>query len=91
MPTALEKLVDLGLVGEVEKLDTRILEILLTDNFIPVVAPIGVTSDGVSLNLNADTAAGSSPPPCARPADLSDRRSGSFEGRAGRGQRDFDG
>lgn len=54
-----EKLVDLGQVGDVEKIDTKILEILLASDFIPVVAPVGVTSDGVSMNLNADTAAGS--------------------------------
>ena len=54
-----EKMVDLGLVGEVETVNTQILEILLSNEYIPVVAPIGVTSDGVSLNLNADTAAGS--------------------------------
>ncbi|OGH61029.1 MAG: acetylglutamate kinase [Candidatus Lindowbacteria bacterium RIFCSPLOWO2_12_FULL_62_27] len=54
-----EKLVDLGLVGDIEKIDSRILEILLANDFIPVVAPVGVTADGVSLNVNADTAAGS--------------------------------
>lgn len=54
-----ETVVDLGLVGEVEQVNTKILEILLSNDFIPVVAPVGVTSDGVSLNLNADTAAGS--------------------------------
>lgn len=53
-----EKSVDLGLVGDIEKLDTRLLEILLSNDFIPVVAPVGVTADGVSLNINADTVAG---------------------------------
>lgn len=54
-----QKTVDLGLVGDVEKIDPRILEIILESDFIPVVAPVGVTVDGVGLNLNADTAAGS--------------------------------
>ncbi len=54
-----QKTIDLGLVGDVETVNPRILEILLETDFIPVVAPVGVTADGVSLNLNADTAAGS--------------------------------
>jgi len=53
-----EKLVDLGLVGDIEKLDTRLLDILLSNDFIPVVAPVGVAADGTSLNVNADTVAG---------------------------------
>ncbi len=57
--TGREKLVDLGLVGDIESLDSRLLEILLGNEFIPVVAPVGVTTDGISLNVNADTVAGS--------------------------------
>ncbi|MBI4179073.1 acetylglutamate kinase [bacterium] len=54
-----EKLLDLGLVGDIEELNIRILDVLLSQDFIPVVAPVGVTSDGVSLNVNGDTVAGS--------------------------------
>ena len=45
---------DLGRVGEVETVDPKILEKLCADDFIPVIAPIGVDADGESLNINAD-------------------------------------
>jgi acetylglutamate kinase len=51
--------VDLGRVGEVEHVDAVLLEQLISSGFIPVIAPIAVDSDGRSLNVNADTAAGS--------------------------------
>lgn len=53
-----EKLIDLGLVGEIEDIDTRLITTLLDKAYIPVVAPVGVTEDGVSLNINADIVAG---------------------------------
>lgn len=50
--------VDLGRVGKVEHIDPGIIDNIVTDGFIPVVAPLGVGEDGKSLNINADTAAG---------------------------------
>ncbi|HEY4105233.1 MAG TPA: acetylglutamate kinase [Polyangiaceae bacterium] len=52
-------LVDLGRVGEVSQVEAGILENLIGSGFIPVIAPIAVDKDGHSLNVNADTAAGS--------------------------------
>ena len=49
-----EKEVDIGYVGEVEKIDVSILEDLLDRGYVPVVAPIGVGRDGESYNINAD-------------------------------------
>ncbi|HAJ33655.1 MAG TPA: acetylglutamate kinase [Candidatus Atribacteria bacterium] len=49
---------ELGLVGEVEKIDTEILTILLEKNYIPVIATVGVDKGGVRYNINADIAAG---------------------------------
>jgi acetylglutamate kinase len=51
-------MVDLGRVGEVDHVDAKIVEQLISTGFIPVIAPIAVDSDGRSLNVNADTAAG---------------------------------
>lgn len=50
--------IDLGLVGEIEKINPEILEILTENDYIPVVSPIGVSKNGNTLNLNADTVAG---------------------------------
>jgi len=47
----------LGLVGEVEKVNPEVLEILEEAGFIPVIAPVGVSDSGVSLNINADAVA----------------------------------
>ena len=49
---------DLGLVGEVSRVDPRVVQELLKSKFIPVVAPMGVSKDGQVLNINADLAAG---------------------------------
>ena len=49
---------ELGLVGEVEKIDTEILTILLEKNYIPVIATVGVDNKGTRYNINADTVAG---------------------------------
>jgi acetylglutamate kinase len=49
---------DLGQVGEVESIDPRVVAMLDNDDFIPVIAPIGVGSDGASYNINADLVAG---------------------------------
>jgi acetylglutamate kinase len=52
------ELIDLGQVGEVERIDSSILDILGHSDFIPVIAPIGVGVDGRSYNINADLVAG---------------------------------
>jgi acetylglutamate kinase len=52
------KLVDLGLVGEPDKVNPRIIEYLEQGGLIPVVAPIGFGPGGQTYNINADTAAG---------------------------------
>lgn len=52
------EIIDLGHVGEVESIDTSLLDMLVRGNFIPVIAPIGVGRDGVSYNINADLVAG---------------------------------
>jgi acetylglutamate kinase len=49
---------DLGFVGEVSSIDPRIVKRLEADDFIPVIAPIGVGADGRSYNINADLVAG---------------------------------
>lgn len=50
--------VDYGLVGDVEKIDPHLLIKLQQENFIPVIAPIGVDRKGKSHNINADLVAG---------------------------------
>lgn len=52
------EVVDLGLVGEVDCINTDLLEMFLDNDYIPVISPVGIAKDGTSLNLNADTAAG---------------------------------
>jgi acetylglutamate kinase len=54
----IEKILDLGFVGEPEQVDPEILSIFERSNLIPVIAPIGIGPDGETLNINADTAAG---------------------------------
>jgi len=49
--------VDLGYVGEVTRINSRALELIAKDEYIPVVAPVGVGPDGHSYNINADTVA----------------------------------
>ncbi|MGQ0528482.1 MAG: acetylglutamate kinase [Panacagrimonas sp.] len=49
---------DIGQVGEVEKIDPRVITHLETGGFIPVIAPIGVGAQGEAFNINADVAAG---------------------------------
>jgi acetylglutamate kinase len=53
------EIIDLGHVGEVDKIDTSVIELLVGGDFIPVIAPIGVGKDGYSYNINADLVAGS--------------------------------
>lgn len=53
-----QKDVDLGHVGEIEWIDPALLNTLLDNRYIPVIAPIAIDRFGGSLNINADTAAG---------------------------------
>jgi len=52
------EIIDLGHVGEVDVVDTSVIDLLLKGDFIPVIAPIGVGKDGFSYNINADIVAG---------------------------------
>lgn len=52
------EIIDLGHVGEVGKINTKVLDMLIQGDFIPVIAPIGVGVDGRSYNINADLVAG---------------------------------
>jgi acetylglutamate kinase len=52
------EIVDIGHVGEVDQIDTEVLQVILNSNFIPVIAPIGVGPDGSTYNINADLVAG---------------------------------
>ncbi|HOJ80509.1 MAG TPA: acetylglutamate kinase [Clostridiales bacterium] len=49
---------DIGQVGRITKVNSRMLELMAKDEYIPVVAPIGIGKDGRSYNINADTVAG---------------------------------
>jgi acetylglutamate kinase len=54
----IEKILDLGFVGEPQQINTEILESFEDSDVIPVVAPIGIGKNGETYNINADTAAG---------------------------------
>ncbi len=54
----IEKILDLGFVGEPSAINPEILETFEESPFIPVIAPIGVGDHGQTYNVNADTAAG---------------------------------
>ncbi|MEI6132591.1 MAG: acetylglutamate kinase [Bacillota bacterium] len=49
---------DIGFVGKVTNINTKLIEMLAEDGLIPVIAPIGVGANGESFNINADTVAG---------------------------------
>ncbi len=53
------EIIDYGHVGEVEHIEPQIVQLLESQAFIPVVAPIGVGEDGQTYNINSDTVAGS--------------------------------
>jgi acetylglutamate kinase len=53
-----KELIDIGRVGEVESIDPEVVQLLTAQNFIPVIAPVGVGKDGESYNINADLVAG---------------------------------
>ncbi|MEE2761021.1 MAG: acetylglutamate kinase [Pseudomonadota bacterium] len=54
----IEKILDLGFVGEPRKINTHVLDMFQKTDVIPVVAPIGTGPKGETFNINADTAAG---------------------------------
>ena len=49
--------IDVGYVGKIKKINTHVIEMLAGDEYIPVIAPIGVGEGGESYNINADTVA----------------------------------
>ena len=52
------EIIDIGHVGEVASINKSVIDMLLKSDYIPVIAPIGVGSDGSSYNINADLVAG---------------------------------
>jgi acetylglutamate kinase len=54
----IERVLDLGFVGEPATIDTRVLKAMRAADVIPVIAPVGVGEDGETYNINADTVAG---------------------------------
>ncbi len=52
------KEVDLGYVGKITNINSKVIELIAKDEYIPVVAPIGIGPNGESYNINADTVAG---------------------------------
>src|ERR1700730_3014821 len=54
----IEKVLDLGFVGEPQAINTKVLELFERSDIIPVIAPIGVGETGETFNINADTVGG---------------------------------
>lgn len=54
----IEKIIDLGFVGEPSAVDPHILDVLKGSDVVPVIAPIGIDDKGQTFNINADTVAG---------------------------------
>lgn len=54
----IERILDLGFVGEPETINTEVLDAIIEADLLPVIAPIGVSAEGETYNINADTAAG---------------------------------
>ena len=54
----IERVLDLGFVGEPAEIDVRVIHALTGAGIIPVIAPVGVGEDGQTYNINADTVAG---------------------------------
>jgi len=52
------KQIDIGLVGEPAKVNPQVIDLLQNSDFVPVIAPVGFGPDGLTYNINADTAAG---------------------------------
>ncbi len=53
-----DEMIDIGQVGEVDSIDPEIVHHLLTHDFIPVIAPLGVGKKGETYNINSDLVAG---------------------------------
>jgi acetylglutamate kinase len=54
----IERILDLGFVGDPEEVNTEVLETILYSDAIPVIAPLGTSREGDTYNINADTFAG---------------------------------
>jgi acetylglutamate kinase len=54
----LPEIIDIGMVGEVKEINPGVIEALERENFIPVIAPVGVGEEGETYNINADLVAG---------------------------------
>jgi acetylglutamate kinase len=52
------EIIDIGMVGEVKEINPGVIEALEKENFIPVIAPVGVGDEGETYNINADLVAG---------------------------------
>lgn len=52
------EIIDLGNVGQVTNVNTALIHSLIRDGFVPVIAPVGVDSEGHTYNINADSVAG---------------------------------
>ena len=52
------EIIDIGMVGEVKEINPGVIEALEKENFIPVIAPVGVGEEGETYNINADLVAG---------------------------------
>ena len=52
------EVIDIGMVGEVKSINPGVIEALEKENFIPVIAPVGVGEEGETYNINADLVAG---------------------------------
>ncbi|MGA2515440.1 MAG: acetylglutamate kinase [Thermodesulfobacteriota bacterium] len=52
------EVIDIGMVGEVKAINPGVIEALEKDNFVPVIAPVGVGEEGETYNINADLVAG---------------------------------
>lgn len=52
------KEIDIGLVGTIKEVNPKVIELLDKDRFIPIIAPVAADENGITYNINADTAAG---------------------------------
>lgn len=52
-----DELIDFGQVGDIERIDTGLIQLLLDQGYIPVLSPLGADAEGNVLNINADTVA----------------------------------
>jgi len=56
--SGMAEVIDIGMVGEVKAINPGVIEALEKDNFIPVIAPVGIGEKGETYNINADLVAG---------------------------------